>query len=267
MNNKMNLLITGIAFMFFVVSPALNTMDMALLDQQLLVAAEEGNSERIVELLDAGANIEATNILGWTALHIAASKGHEICVEMLLSHGANIETTNDYGNTALHFAAFNGHIACVEMLLSHGASIEATNNNGDTALHLAAFKGHEICVELLLSYGANVDAITNAGDTALRLAARHKEIVEMINKWPGFVEFRRARRLSICMGLHHRLGQDSVLKNLSPFLLQEICKYTRFAEFQEFQRRLRRSLCNRCVLIGTPLSALAIAVLMRYYRG
>jgi len=234
MNNKMNLLITGIAFMFFVVSPALNTMDMALLDQQLLVAAEEGNSERIVELLDAGANIEATNILGWTALHIAASKGHEICVEMLLSHGA---------------------------------SIEATNNNGDTALHLAAFKGHEICVELLLSYGANVDAITNAGDTALRLAARHKEIVEMINKWPGFVEFRRARRLSICMGLHHRLGQDSVLKNLSPFLLQEICKYTRFAEFQEFQRRLRRSLCNRCVLIGTPLSALAIAVLMRYYRG
>ena len=65
---------------------------------------------------------------------MAAHSGHANCVEALLKGGANPEATNSDGLTALIHAAEEGHADCVEALLQAGANLEATNNNGFTAL-------------------------------------------------------------------------------------------------------------------------------------
>ena len=70
---------------------------------------------------------------------------------LLLAGGADIEAKNNYGNTALILAARYGHDKVVTLLLAGGADIEDKNGSGDTALILAAYNGHDKVVTLLLS--------------------------------------------------------------------------------------------------------------------
>eukprot|EP00757_Euglenozoa_sp_SAG-D1_P022366 gene22366-8885_t len=71
-------------------------------------------------LLQAGADIEAKDQDGWTALLIACHNGHSDVVEMLLQAGADIEAKDQHGWTALMEACHYGHSNVVEMLLQAG---------------------------------------------------------------------------------------------------------------------------------------------------
>jgi ankyrin repeat protein len=75
----------------------------------------------------------------------------------LLNRGANIEAKNKGGNTALHLAALRDHETMARLLLGGGADIEATNRYGHTALHLA-YQRHQTVAKLLLDRGANIAA-------------------------------------------------------------------------------------------------------------
>jgi ankyrin repeat protein len=88
------------------------------------------NSESIdcaLALLDAGANIEAPDQNGWTALHIAASKGNDAIVDLLMSRGAFINATTVSNQTPLLMAACNGHIAVVRRLMNASTYISYRN--------------------------------------------------------------------------------------------------------------------------------------------
>ena len=54
-------------------------------------------------------------------------------VEKVIKEGADVNAKNDNGNTALHIAAFKGNTDTVEALLAKGADVNAKNNNGYTA--------------------------------------------------------------------------------------------------------------------------------------
>lgn len=45
---------------------------------------------------------------GWTPLHLATYFGHAQMVQLLLDNGADVDALNDAGDTALHKAAFIG---------------------------------------------------------------------------------------------------------------------------------------------------------------
>ena len=65
--------------------------------------------------------------------------GHVDCVKQLVKAGAELNATNSDGNTALIDAAtFNGHVDCVKELVKAGAELNATNSDGNTALIDAA---------------------------------------------------------------------------------------------------------------------------------
>ena len=61
-------------------------------------------------------------------------------VEFLLAHGADVNATNPSGHTALHGAAYMGADAVVRLLVRHGANVNAQDAQGQTPYRLA--EGH-----------------------------------------------------------------------------------------------------------------------------
>jgi ankyrin repeat protein len=151
------------------------------LNNQLLNAAEDGDIDTINTLLEQGANIEAKDNNGLTALMLAAQEGYTDTINALLERGANINEHND-GKTVLMFAAENGHTHIVETLLQQGADTEIPDNEENegywdywfwTALMFAADKGHTDTVKALLNAKANIEAKSPNDWTPLMLAASH----------------------------------------------------------------------------------------------
>ena len=62
--------------------------DVEALNEQLLTAVGEGDTEAIERLLGLEADINAKDDGGWTSLHKAARGGHLDVVEALLEKGA-----------------------------------------------------------------------------------------------------------------------------------------------------------------------------------
>ena len=70
--------------------------------------------------------------------------------------GADVNAKDLVGNTALSEASYGGHTEIVAMLLEKGADVNAKNNDGDTALILASEEGHTEIVKLLIRKGATI---------------------------------------------------------------------------------------------------------------
>ena len=65
------------------------------------------------DLLHGGANINAADQDGYTALLAASERGHADAVNFLLSQGAHINARNKAGNTSMALAAIDGHEAVI----------------------------------------------------------------------------------------------------------------------------------------------------------
>jgi len=115
----------------------------------------------------------------------AAENGLTNIVQWILNAGADVNAKDHYGWTALMFASNRCHNACVKLLLDNGADVNAKSNAGWTVLMDASYYGHEACVRLLLANGADVNAKTNIEQTALMWVShnRHKDIVELLKKY------------------------------------------------------------------------------------
>lgn len=112
-------------------------------------------------------DVQRSTKLDETTLMLVSIFGESRAVLKLLERGANEEALDDYGHTALHFAAYNGRDSCCELLLRN---VNAQSNDGSTALMLAAMKGQAETVKLLLKNGANSKLKDRRGHTASELA-------------------------------------------------------------------------------------------------
>lgn len=68
-------------------------------ERALIVAAQQGHTEVVTFLLDAGVDIAASD--GMTALHNASAGGHLGLMQLLIARGAPLEALNAYGGTVL----------------------------------------------------------------------------------------------------------------------------------------------------------------------
>jgi ankyrin repeat protein len=102
----------------------------------------EGQTEAVKFLVETcGANTEVTDNIGRRPLHFAAdrdlgAKG-AVLVEVLAANGANLEARDYLGDTALHVAVRKGNSEVVRALLEAGADVVATNDKGITSLQMA----------------------------------------------------------------------------------------------------------------------------------
>ncbi|MCC7178347.1 MAG: ankyrin repeat domain-containing protein [Acidobacteria bacterium] len=147
-------------------------------------AAQGGDRETVRALLKQGADVNAAQGDGTTALHWAAMKGDAEMVQMLVTAGANLRATTRLGSyNPLYLAARGGHSAAVATLIAAGADVNAGSATGATPLMLAAASGDARTVTMLLEGGAAIDAKDTAkGETALMYAAAYNraEVVKLL---------------------------------------------------------------------------------------
>ncbi len=113
---------------------------------------------------------------GEPLLHLAARRGFAFAVEQLLTAGANVNAIDDYGGTALmevyqedySIAAHGFDYGKVEdLLLKAGANINIADKSGLTVLMKASYVGDVESVKKLLAAGTDVNATDKEGDSAL----------------------------------------------------------------------------------------------------
>jgi ankyrin repeat protein len=125
----------------------------------LLWATYQSSLELAQLLLDAGADPNVANGFGVTPLLQASRTGHAAMLRALLSHGANVEQAAREGETPLMAAARTGKVEAVKLLLEHGSDPNAAEAlEQQTALMWATAEGHLAIVDLLLKAGADPNA-------------------------------------------------------------------------------------------------------------
>ena len=121
--------------------------------QDLLKAAANGNIKKATIALNRGADIDAMNYKGYTALHLAVkqTQPNPQMVKLLLDNRADVnETIADSNETALHLAAHSGDLITTYLLLSYGARDYYYKPPKKSARDYALKKGYDNINALLL---------------------------------------------------------------------------------------------------------------------
>jgi ankyrin repeat protein len=142
----------------------------------LMYAAEIGSVDAMRLLIDRGANVNAQNAFGSTALMWSVSDPAK--VRLLLDHGAQVNTAARSGRTALIIAAFtNPSAEVVRLLLAKGAKVGVMDARHVTPLNAATFGNDTATVRLLLEAGADLDTPdTFIGLTPMMNAAGNRNV-------------------------------------------------------------------------------------------
>jgi ankyrin repeat protein len=131
----------------------------AAADPVVADAAMRGDADSVRTLLKGGADVNAAQADGMTALHWAALNGDLPTMEVVLVAGATRDALTRVGAyTPLHLASQRGHAAAVKRLLDAGAKAGSFTATGVQPLHLAAQAGSVDAVKALLDRGADIDA-------------------------------------------------------------------------------------------------------------
>jgi ankyrin repeat protein len=148
----------------------------------LIEAAKNGNRETLRTLLKPGADVNATQGDGTTALHWASYRDDLESADLLIRARANVNAANDLGATPLWAACQNGSVVMVRKLLEAGADAKAKLISGETVLMTASQSGKAEIVAQLLAKGAEVNARATRGQTALMWAAsqQHPAVVKAL---------------------------------------------------------------------------------------
>ena len=115
-------------------------------------AAADGNVRSLRLLQMAGASVNSQGDC-CAPLLLAAGEGRLDAVRYLLDQGADVNARDERGRSALTEAAFNGNPSVMKELILRGADLNALSDEG-TALDIAINTKHPDAVELLKHYGA-----------------------------------------------------------------------------------------------------------------
>jgi ankyrin repeat protein len=176
------------------------------------LAAMEGNTDILEELLEAGAPVNARTHSKETPLHVAAGSysRNTAVIDLLVRKGADLTATDNGGRTPLFLAAQNhlgeafvktllaagappdarSLLAAAERseesmlaLIQKGAKPEAVDTYGRNALHIAVSRNYQRAADLMIEQGADIDARdTYYGYTTLHWAINggHPLMVEKL---------------------------------------------------------------------------------------
>lgn len=204
----------------------------------MLNAAFTGDRETVRHLLASGLRPAFRTLTGVTPLILAAQNGHSAVVAELISGGADIYSLDESGNSALtmavrhrhvetarilyeahnpdrieswtglyplHIAAINDDVWMIRMLLREGAQIDGRSGPGSdehgvswesaSALHLACRYHSVNAARELIIAGADINAVDQNGDTPIIVASREHlyDLVEILSDYEAVLPVREGR--------------------------------------------------------------------------
>ena len=109
----------------------------ALPPEALHRAAKAGNLKGLEAALAAGAEVNARDDKGWTALMYVVDKGYVLLVEPVLTAQADPDVRAPDGATALFMAVAHGHLEIIPLLMRAGADPTIKGPKGKTATEIA----------------------------------------------------------------------------------------------------------------------------------
>ncbi len=172
-----------------------NKVNQKVKTTKLIQAVRDNDIERVSTLIANGADVNAKDFYGRTALMEGTlidvpvlegtKEGYIDIVKFLLEHDADVNIKDGYGQTALHHAKQDSNIA--KLLLECGADVNAKDDSGETALISALHYGSIDTVYVLLEHISemkDINAKTEEGYTALLLAEmkNYQDIVDLLKK-------------------------------------------------------------------------------------
>jgi ankyrin repeat protein len=171
-------------------------------------AAAVGSTESVKLLLESGADVNAQNPLGSSALTLAAGQPEK--VKLLVAKGANVNAATKLGRTPLMLASHSaGSSSTVKLLIEKGANVKAHDGRNHTPVVEAAQVDDLESVKILLAAGAEPDAADDDGFTPLMWAASscnldmaklllsRKANVNAANKGQGEVKFGKIQLMQL----------------------------------------------------------------------
>ena len=155
-----------------------------------IACLSERNRQEILQLLVDKIDVNQTDDLGNTPLHVLCHNGdsnlRDFVTYLVSFKSIDVNVANRDGYTPLHYACKAGHIDNVKSLLdSPSININATNDNGWTPLHLACMIGFTDIVKLFLLHSSiDVQLKDSKGRTPLTLAKQngHFNVVKQFDK-------------------------------------------------------------------------------------
>ncbi|MFC3800855.1 ankyrin repeat domain-containing protein [Cohnella sp. GCM10012308] len=158
------------------------------MNEQLIISAEKGDVERVLMLLEDGADINATDRGGRTAVVAATYNNRTEVVKALIENGADINIRDHRLNNVLLYAGAEGYLDIVKLAIDAGADTRLTNRFGGIAVIPASERGHvEVVEELLSRSDTDVNHVNNLHWTALLEAVilgnggeKHQQIVRLL---------------------------------------------------------------------------------------
>ena len=146
--------------------------------EDLLESAAKAEPEKVRQLIQDGADVNAQNKDGWTPLMVAAyNNSNSETLMALIEAGAGINAKDKDGWTPLMVAAqYNPHLKALTALLEAGADVYVKGNDGGTPLLLAAIGNTPEVLTVLLEAGSDAKAKDGKGKTALDYAKENAKL-------------------------------------------------------------------------------------------
>lgn len=138
----------------------------------LISASARGDVEVVKVLINHGADVNAKDRSGYTALFHALEARYDEVADILISQpGLDVNARGKNDVTALMRYVWRDRIEGIRKLLERGADVNLTDADGDTVLHGAAEVGNIEVLKTLLANKANPNARNKVGGTPLMWAA------------------------------------------------------------------------------------------------
>ena len=199
-----------------------------------------GNEDMVKLLIDAGADLDTPNNLldGDTALiHAAKWEDTNKVFDLLIEAGADVNAKNKFGHTALYVVAHNffnaqattTQLDKIEKLVQKGCDLNARGADELYPLYVAVHYGQYSVVKRLLKHGADPNIIID--EISLLASAFHRGHYNIV-------------KLLMCYGADIRGGAFSILelaitekkenKEIVKFIIEDMGKGVEFVNRQGF---------------------------------
>lgn len=144
---------------------------MNVKNPKLVKAVIKGDIDKVAGLLASGADANALDKDGVSALCWACHLGYTDIVRLLINHEADIDLQDSEGLHPIQVALYGAHFDICKILIDSGCDL-FVNQSGFGLMHASASVGSMEIGELLFQKGVALDDIDDGGRTPLHWAVQ-----------------------------------------------------------------------------------------------